>query len=130
MPLRTCSDRSNSRLGCNPLRWDKCSKSKAEMDRPRQNSSRRRLPLPEDQQKEDREALARLQQDTKIYPALQRLLAKLNEDAITKWTNGEDVKKAWLRGYRECLDDLRGAVEQMAVDAQDDAAEEQHGKEI
>lgn len=81
-------------------------------------------------EKQDREALARLQQDTKIYPALQRLLSKLNEDAITKWTREEGVKKAWLKGYRECLDDFRGAVEQMALDAQDDAASEQHGKEI
>lgn len=73
------------------------------------------LDLP-DAMVQDGLALARLMEDERTWPVLERLFAKLNEDAIGQWTDDEDGKhgKKWLRGYRDCLVDIRRRIEETA----------------
>lgn len=64
-----------------------------------------------DEQVQDGLAFARLMADERVWPALQRLLAKLKEDAIVQFTDErEGATKKWLKGYRQCLDDLQARM--------------------
>lgn len=64
-------------------------------------------------------ALGALTADAKAWPALVRLLDRMNAAAITTWENDktDDYSKKWLRGYRQALGDLQQRITEMAKDA-------------
>jgi len=55
-------------------------------------------------------AFAELLKDERLWPAVKRLLTKLNEDAISRWEADKgperEYSRKWLRGYREALGDV------------------------
>jgi len=73
-----------------------------------------------DEQRQDGLAFARLIQDEKTWPALERLVRRLHDDAIQKWADskdGDQYTKKWLRGAREMAGGFLPAVQQLAQDA-------------
>jgi hypothetical protein len=75
-----------------------------------------RIPLlSDDEALQDGRALGKIRADEAQWAALERLVRRLDDDAIRKWTDGENVKKQWLRGAREMVAALLPAIEQ-AVD--------------
>lgn len=77
-----------------------------------------------DEQVQDGLAFARMVADDKLWPALQRLTARLNADAIAKWEadTTDAFSKKWLRGYREAIGEFLPRVADQARDAQNHLA--------
>lgn len=73
-------------------------------------------------------ALGRLRADEDAWAALERVVRQLHDDAVTKWSNDDTVKKAWLRGAREVAGSIIPAIEQRILDAQGVVAEEREAK--
>jgi hypothetical protein len=73
-----------------------------------------------DEMVQDGLAFGRLLEDDRTWPAIKRLLAKLNEDAIALWEADESdaYSKKWLRGYRQALTDVALRVEEKSQRAQ------------
>lgn len=69
------------------------------------------------EQLQDGLAFAKLMEDEKTWPALQRLIRKLHDDCITRWEK-EDLSKKWLAGSREMAGAFIPALTQLALDAQ------------
>lgn len=61
-------------------------------------------------------AFSRLMEDPKAWPALLRLVAKFNADAIDRWEQDKtgECSRKWLRGYREASGDFLPRIAAMA----------------
>lgn len=74
-----------------------------------------------DEQVQDGLAFSRLMEDEYQWPALQRLVARLQDDAIRVWQEDQtdQFSKKWLRGSREMamnfLNAIQGLSEQACV---------------
>lgn len=85
------------------------------------------------EEQKDKELLAQIRGNEELWLAFQRLLARKNNDAIKLWTDApaeKPIKKAWLKGYRDCLGELLGDIEQTAEDAKTLEDEGKHEREI
>ena len=72
-----------------------------------------------DEQVQDGLAFARLKQDEKAWPAIERLVRRLHDDAIARWADDKsgDYGKKWLKGSREMAAAIIPAIEGLAQDA-------------
>ena len=75
---------------------------------------------------------AKLTADVEIWPALQRLVKRLHDDAITEWEMDKtgDKSKKWLAGSRNMAQQFIRAIEETAKDAQTVAEEEKHAQVV
>jgi CHASE3 domain sensor protein len=74
------------------------------------------LDLTDDQVK-DGLALYALTQDEKVWPALQRVLKQMHDDAIAQWLSDEKGGKKLMKGYRQCLSDIQSRIAERAQEA-------------
>ena len=70
----------------------------------------------EDELVQDGLAFARMMADERLWPALKRMLNRMNDDAIGMWERDdtEQHTKKWLRGYREAVGGVEGKITQIA----------------
>lgn len=52
---------------------------------------------------EDARALRRLLQDKALYPALERLILRMELDLVRRFTEDQAIKRQYVRGGREAL---------------------------
>ena len=66
----------------------------------------------------DAQALKRLLADKDMHGAVERLIHRLNNDIIRRWSEDETIKRQYVRGAREMLvlvlDNIRESVERLA----------------
>lgn len=85
-----------------------------------------------DEQVQDGLAFARLIEDTRAWPALERLVKQLHDDAIKEWESDQtgELSKKWLRGARGMASALLPAIVQRAQDAQAQIVANREAEEV
>jgi hypothetical protein len=83
-----------------------------------------------DEQREDAHAFRLLKADSRMWPALQRLVRRIHDDGMRKYANTEGLKKSWFTGYREAVDAILPTMEQGAQDAETAEQEDEHAAEM
>ena len=82
-----------------------------------------------EQQRLDGIALKRVKTDPEVWAAIERVAARMNNDLIDRFSNG-DEKKSWLRGAREAVGAIIPTIEQMIQDSADAEQEDIQNQKI
>ena len=82
------------------------------------------------EQMRDAEALGRICEDTEAWKAMERLIARIQNDGIDRWASDDALGKKWLRGFREALSAVMPAIAQASADVKQVEDEEKHVRAV
>ena len=77
------------------------------------------------EQIEDAQALRRLLNDKPMYQAVERLVRRMNDDIVRRWSEDETVKRQYVRGAREVLAAFLENLAETAVQLREHEEQEQ-----